>query len=86
MHPQWGTENAHWMSRLDLWRNNYPAGTIVLSLWDRRAWGWGIVLLLGIRQRGRYVLGRPRSIGLWSILDNWASVLYSCCNTPLALR
>jgi len=85
-HPQWRTENSHWGSRLDLRRNNYRPGTIVLSLGDRRAWGWAIVLRLGIRRGSRYAVGWPRSIGLRSILDNWASVRYSCCNTPLALR
>jgi len=56
LHPQSRTENAHWGSRLDLRRNNYRPGTIVLSLGDRRAWGWGIVLRLGIRRGSRYVL------------------------------
>ena len=43
---------------------------IVLTLGIRRAWGWRIVLRIGRR----------------SILDNWASVLYSGCDTPLAMR
>jgi len=86
LHAQWRTVNARWGSRLDLRRNNYRPGTSVLSLGDHRAWGWGIVLRLGIRRGSRYILGWPRSIGLRSILDNLARVRYSCCNTPLALR
>ena len=37
-------------------------------------------LSLGNRRGRRCVLGWP-----WSILDNWATVRYSCFNTPLTL-
>jgi len=62
LHPQSCTENAHWGSRLDLGRNNYRNVTIVRSMGDRRAWGWRIILRLGIRRGSLYVLDWPRSI------------------------
>jgi len=42
LHPQWRTENAHCGSREDLPRNNYLAGTSVLSLGIARPGGGGL--------------------------------------------
>ena len=56
LHPKWRTENAYRGSRLDLRRNNYWARIIVLSLGDRQACRWWVVLRLGIRCAGRIVL------------------------------
>jgi len=80
--PHRRTRNKHWKSLLDLRRNMRRRRVRnELSLGNRR--GWRILVSfkkLGIRQGSRCVLG-------WacSILANWATVRYRCCNTPLTL-
>ena len=76
--PHRHTRNKHWKSLLNLRRNMHRWVRNELSLGNRR--GWRILLSLGIQEGSRYVLGWP-----WSILDNWATVRYSCCNSPLTL-
>ena len=76
--PHRPTRNEHWNSLLDLRRDMRQSVRNELSLGNHR--GWRIVLSMGIRRGSRCVLGWP-----WSILDNWASVRHSCCNTPRIL-
>ena len=91
--PHWRTRDKHWESQMVYCRNIRrwvpifrPQAQNIPSSGIRRAWGWRIVVRLEIGRGSWYVLGWPRSIGLGSILANWASVRHSCCNTPLALR
>ena len=79
-----------------LCRHLHQRGRIDLSL-DIR-WALKIVLTLEIRQPSGDILGLDISRAWWvqvglgleicwgSILDDWGSLRYSCCNTPLALR